>query len=195
MAMRYEGQAHYELRVAGVRRLLPVEEVQPGVWVPFFRMVGDVELTNACARELAAELRRYEFDVLVALAMKSATLAHMISTYLSEPRHGQFFPYVVCRRAVKRYMRNPVVVEAHSITEAFPHPLVLNGVDAEVARGKRVAVVDDVVSTGGTFRAAARLMERIEARITAKAAVLLEGESYRDPELIYLGTLPVFTAG
>jgi adenine phosphoribosyltransferase len=193
--MRYEGQTHYELRVAGVRRLLPVEEVRPGVWVPFFRMLGDVELTNACARALAAELRQCEFEVLVALAMKSAALAHMISTYLSEPRHGQFFPYVVCRRAVKRYMRNPVAVEAQSIMEPEVHTLVLNGLDAEVVRGKRVAVVDDVVSTGGTFRAAAALMEQLGARISAKAAVLLEGDAYHDPELIHLERLPVFTAG
>ncbi|MDR7416021.1 MAG: phosphoribosyltransferase family protein [Armatimonadota bacterium] len=193
--MRYEGQTHYELRVAGVRRLLPVEEVRPGVWVPFFRMVGDVELTNACARALAAELRQCEFEVLVALAMKSAALAHMISTYLSEPRHGQFFPYVVCRRTVKRYMRNPVTVEARSIMEPEAYTLVLNGLDAEVVRGKRVAVVDDVVSTGGTFRAAAALMERLGARISAKAAVLLEGDAYHDPELIHLERLPVFTAG
>ncbi|MCS7173462.1 MAG: phosphoribosyltransferase family protein [Armatimonadetes bacterium] len=191
--MRYEGQTHYELRVAGVRRLLPVEEVRPGVWVPFFRMVGDVELTNACARALAAELRQCEFEVLVALAMKSAALAHMISTYLSEPRHGQFFPYVVCRRAVKRYMRNPVAVEARSIMEPGAHTLVLNGLDAEVVRGRRVGVVDDVVSTGGTFRAATALMEQLGARITAKAAVLLEGDAYRDPELIHLERLPVFT--
>ncbi|MDR5710092.1 MAG: phosphoribosyltransferase family protein [Armatimonadota bacterium] len=193
--MRYEGQTHYELRVAGVRRLLPVEEVRPGVWVPFFRMVGDVELINACARALAAELRRCELEVLVALAMKSAALAHMISTYLSEPRHGQFFPYVVCRRAVKRYMRNPVTVEARSLIEPEAHTLVLNGLDAEVVRGKRVAVVDDVVSTGGTFRAAAALMEQLGARIVAKAVVLLEGDAYRDPELIHLERLPVFTAG
>ncbi len=191
--MRYEGQRVYEVRVAGVRRLLPVEQVQEGVWIPFFRLWGDVELTNACARALASELRLREFDALVSLTAKSVPLVHMIATYLSEPRHGQFFPYVACRRAVKKYMRDPVVVEVRSITDASLHPLVLNGEDAERIRGRRVAVVDDVVSTGGTLRAASLLMDRLEARIAVKAAVILQGDSYQDPELIHLATLPVFT--
>jgi adenine phosphoribosyltransferase len=191
--MRYEGQTEHELRVAGVRRSLPVEQVQENVWIPFFRLWGDVELTNACARELASELRSLEFDALVSLTAKSVPLVHMIATYLSEPRHGQFFPYVACRRGVKGYMRDPVVVEAQSITAAAAHPLVLNGPDAAMIRGRRVAVVDDVVSTGGTFQAASRLMEMLEARITARAAVILQGEIYSDPALIYLATLPVFT--
>jgi adenine phosphoribosyltransferase len=191
--MHYEGQVEYELRVAGVRRSLPVEQVQEKVWIPFFRLWGDVELTNACARELASELRPRDFDALVSLTAKSVPLVHMIATYLSEPRHGQFFPYVACRREVKSYMRNPVVVEAQSITAVAAHPLVLNGPDAAVVRGRRVAVVDDVVSTGGTFQAASRLMEMLEAPITARAAVILQGDLYRDPELIHLATLPVFT--
>lgn len=191
--MHYEGQVEYELRVAGVRRSLPVEQVRENVWIPFFRLWGDVELTNACARELAAELRPREFDALVSLTAKSVPLVHMIATYLSEPRHGQFFPYVACRRGVKGYMRDPVVVEAQSITTAAVHPLVLNGPDAALIRGRRVAVVDDVVSTGGTFRAASRLMDRLQAQITARAAVIQQGDLYRDPELIYLATLPVFT--
>ncbi|MDR5682444.1 MAG: phosphoribosyltransferase family protein [Armatimonadota bacterium] len=191
--MRYEGQTAFDLRVAGVRRTLPVEQVQDNVWIPFFRLWGDVELTNACARELASELRTREFDALVSLTAKSVPLVHMIATYLSEPRHGQFFPYVACRREVKSYMRDPVVVEAQSITAATAHPLVLNGPDATAIRGRRVAIVDDVVSTGGTFQAAARLMEVLGAPITARAAVILQGDVYRDPELIYLATLPVFT--
>lgn len=192
--MRYEGQREYELRVAGVRRSLLVEQVQEGIWIPFFRLWGDVELTNACARELASELRLREFDALVSLTAKSVPLVHMIATYLSEPRHGRFFPYVACRRAVKKYMRDPVVVDVRSITHASVHSLVLNGVDAESIRGKRVAVVDDVVSTGGTLRAATVLMDRLEARIAAKAAVILQGDGFHDPELIHLATLPVFTA-
>ncbi|GBD29458.1 Pur operon repressor [bacterium HR32] len=192
--MRYEGQREYELRVAGVRRSLPVEQVQEGIWIPFFRLWGDVELTNACARELASELRLREFDALVSLTAKSVPLVHMIATYLSEPRHGRFFPYVACRRAVKKYMRDPVVVDVRSITDASVHSLVLNGVDAESIRGRRVAVVDDVVSTGGTLRAATVLMDRLEARIAAKAAVILQGDGFHDPELIHLATLPVFTA-
>lgn len=191
--MRYEGQTSYELQVAGVRRTLPIQQVQDGLWIPFFRLWGDVELTNACARTLASELRLKEFDALVALSAKSVPLVHMIATYLSEPRHGQFFPYVACRRAVKKYMRDPVVVEFRSTLDASVHPLVLNGEDADRIRARRVALVDDVVSTGGTLRAASLLMERLEARITAKAAVVLQGDSYRDPELIYLTTLPVFT--
>ncbi len=188
--MRYEGQTSYEIQVAGVRRNLPMEQVQDGVWIPFFRLWGDVELTNACARALASELRLREFDALVSLTAKSVPLVHMIATYLSEPRHGRFFPYVACRRAVKKYMRDPVVVES---PDPSVHPLVLNGEDAERIRGRRVAVVDDVVSTGGTLRAASLLMDRLEARIAAKAAVVLQGDSYHDPELIHLATLPVFT--
>jgi adenine phosphoribosyltransferase len=191
--MRYEGQAAYPIRVAGVRRTLPVEQVQEDIWIPFFHLWGDVELTNACGRELASRLRPLRIDALVSLTAKSVPLVHMIATYLSEPRHGQFVPYVACRRAVKPYMSRPVSVDARSITETQIRPLVLNGPDAKRIEGKHVALIDDVVSTGGAMRGGQQLMQQIGATVAARVCVMREGDLYQDPELIYLENLPVFT--
>lgn len=192
--MRYEGQVAHPVRVAGVRRALPIEQVQQDIWVPFFHLWGDVELTNACARELASRLRPLSFDALVSLTAKSVPLVHMMATYLSEPRHGQFVPYVACRRAVKPYMHRPVSVEALSITATQIRPLVLNGADAKRIEGRRVVLVDDVVSTGGAMRGGEQLMQQIGAAVVAKVCVMREGDLFQAPELIYLESLPIFTS-
>lgn len=191
--MKYDGQEYYEITVAGLRRRLPVVPINESLWIAAFVLWGDVELTNTCARELTDRLRRFEFDYLVSMEAKALPLVHMIATYLSEPDRKRFFPYVVCRKSAKGYMKKPITVEVKSITTATVQPLVLDGREADRLRGKRVAVVDDVVSTGGSLRAVEELLRRIDARIMARATVLLEEGGYQNPELISLGTLPIFT--
>jgi adenine phosphoribosyltransferase len=117
----------------------------------------------------------------------------MVATYLSDPLTGRYFPYVVCRKSIKGYMKNPLTVQVKSITSLAVQSLVLDGVEAERLRGRRVAVVDDVVSTGGSLRAVEELLRRVDARIVTRATVLLEEAGYQNPELISLGTLPIFT--
>ncbi len=191
--MKYEGQESYEITVAGLKRRLPVVPINDSLWIAAFVLWGDVELTNTCARVLADRLRGLEFDYLVSLEAKALPLVHMIATYLSDPERRRFFPYVVCRKSAKGYMKNPLTVEVRSITTASAQSLVLDGREAERLRGRRVAVVDDVVSTGGSLRAVEELLTRIGARIVARATVLLEEGGYQNPELISLGTLPIFT--
>ncbi len=191
--MKYEGQEHYEITVAGLRRRLPIVPITDSLWIAAFVLWGDVELTNTCARELADRLRAFRFDYVVSVEAKALPLVHMIATYLSDPERGRYFPYVVCRKSAKGYMKNPLTVQVKSITTAGVQSLVLDGVEADRIRGKRVAVVDDVVSTGGSLRAVEELLRRVDAQIVARAAVLLEEGGYRNPELISLGTLPIFT--
>jgi adenine phosphoribosyltransferase len=191
--MRYEGQESYEIAVAGLRRRLPVVPINESLWIAAFVLWGDVELTNACARLLADRLRPMSFDCLVSVEAKALPLAHMVATYLSDERAGRYFPYAVCRKSVKGYMRDPLTVQVKSITTAAAQTLVLDGTDARRVRGKRVAVVDDVVSTGGSLRAVNELLERVNSEVVARAAVLLEEGGYQDPALIHLGTLPIFT--
>lgn len=191
--MKYEGQEYYEIAVAGLRRQLPVVPVTDSLWIAAFVLWGDVELTNRCARELADRLSVFRFDCLVSLEAKALPLVHMIATYLSDPEHGRYFPYVVCRKSVKGYMKSPLTVQVKSITTASVQSLVLDGAEADRIRGRRVTVVDDVVSTGGSLRAVEELLRRVDAHIVARAAVLLEEGGYQNPELIALGTLPIFT--
>lgn len=191
--MRYEGQQYYEISVAGLTRRLPVVPITDSLWIAAFVLWGDVELTNRCARALADRLRGYAFDYLVSLEAKALPLVHMIATYLSDPDRGRYFPYVVCRKGVKGYMKNPLTVEVKSITTASVQSLVLDGAEADRLRGRWVAVVDDVVSTGGSLRAVEELLRRVDAQIVARAAVLLEEGGYQNRELISLGTLPIFT--
>ncbi len=191
--MKYEGQESYEITVAGLRRRLPVVPITDSLWIAAFVLWGDVELTNTCAHEIADRLRRFEFDYLVSLEAKALPLVHMIATYLSDEGRRQFFPYVVCRKSAKGYMKSPLTVEVKSITTAAVQSLVLDGREADRIRGKRVAVVDDVVSTGGSLRAVEELLGRVGADIVVRAAVLLEEGGYQNSELISLGTLPIFT--
>lgn len=191
--MRYEGQEFYEITVAGLRRKLPIVQVTDSLWIAAFVLWGDVELTNACAREIADRLRAFSFDYLVSLEAKALPLVHMVATYLSDPAMGRYCPYVVCRKSAKSYMKDPITVPVKSITTASLQFLVLDGVEAERLRGRKVAVVDDVVSTGGSMRAVEELLRHVDAEIVARATVLLEEGGYQNPELIYLATLPVFT--
>ncbi len=191
--VKYEGQESYEIAVAGLRRRLPVVPINESLWIAAFVLWGDVELTNTCARALADRLRGFEFEYLVSMEAKALPLVHMIATYLSDPERHRFFPYVVCRKSAKGYMKNPLTVEVKSITTTSVQTLVLDGREADRLRGRHVAVVDDVVSTGGSLRAVEELLARIGARIAARATVLLEEGGYQNPELISLGTLPIFT--
>jgi len=193
MRMKYEGQEYYEISIAGLRRRLPIVPITESLWIAAFVLWGDVELTNTCAREIADRLRPFEFDYLVSLEAKALPLAHMIATYLSDPARQRYFPYVVCRKSAKGYMKNPLTVQVKSITTASEQSLVLDGREANRIRGTRVAVVDDVVSTGGSLRAVDELLRRVTAHVVARATVLLEEGGYQNPELISLGTLPIFT--
>lgn len=191
--MKYEGQEYYDIEIAGLRRRLPVVPITDSLWIAAFVLWGDVEMTNACARAIAARLQPTEFDYVVSIEAKALPLVHMVATYLSDPIAGRYRPYIVLRKSVKGYMKKPLTVMVKSITTAAAQSLVLDGSEAERLRGSRVAVVDDVVSTGGSLRATEELLHQVGAQIVARATVLHEEGGYDNPNLISLGTLPIFT--
>ncbi len=191
--MQYQGQEYYEIEVAGLRRRLPIVPISDSLWIAAFVLWGDVELTNACARAIAARIQPLEFDYVVSIEAKALPLAHMVATYLSDPVSGRYRRYVVLRKSVKGYMKAPLTVNVKSITTAAVQSLVLDGAEAGLLRGRRVAVVDDVVSTGGSLRACEELLTQIGAEVVARAAVVLEEGGYENANLISLATLPIFT--
>lgn len=184
--MRYTGETSYELTICGLKRKLPVIRIGPDLWIASFVMLGDAQLVNVCAGGLATRLAQYDFDLMVGPEAKVVPLLQSLATLLGHRR------YVVCRKSVKAYMQSPLVVEVQSITTKGVQTLVLDGPDVARVKGKRVAIVDDVVSTGGSIEAVETLLKKAGAEIVCKAAVLKEGEQYTG-DLIYLGTLPVFT--
>ncbi|WP_027480833.1 phosphoribosyltransferase family protein [Deinococcus pimensis] len=172
----------YSVQVGDVRRELPVVEVAPGVSVALFNMLGDTDVTEAAGRELAARLPA-DIDTLVTPEVKAVPLAHVISRYSGKP-------YIVIRKTQKPYMVEPVVREVVSITTGKPQILVLDGFDVDKIRGKKVAIVDDVVSSGGTLRSLTGIIEEVGGTVAAVVAVFTEGDER--PEVLSLGHLPLF---
>ena len=161
-------------------RDLPIVSVGP-VSVALLNLLGDAPLTEAAAAELAKRLP--EVDVLVTPEAKAVPLAHSLSV-----RTG--LPYVVARKTQKPYMVGAVRKTVTSITTGKPQDLFLDGTDLPKLKGHRVAIIDDVVSTGGTLRALSELLTEVGAEVVATLAVLTEGDERDD--VISLGHLPLY---
>ncbi|MFP4481633.1 MAG: phosphoribosyltransferase family protein [Thermovirgaceae bacterium] len=175
----------YELEVAGLKRHLPKVRVGENLVIASFVMLGDTDLVERSADELVMRLPRERIEMLVCLEAKGIPLTHAIARRLG-------VNYVTVRKSVKGYMEDPLIEEVKSITTKEKQILVLDGVDRAKITGKKVCVVDDVVSTGGSMKAVQRLLERAGATVVCKAAVLLEEGGYDGADLIYLERLPVF---
>lgn len=175
----------YELKVAGVTRRLPKVKVSENLVIASFVMLGDTEVVEKTAEELVSRLPVDRIEMLVCLEAKGIPLTHSIARRIG-------VNYVTVRKSVKSYMEDPLIEDVSSITTLGKQILVLDGVDREKITGKRVCVVDDVVSTGGSLRAVQRLLEKAGAEVVCKAAVLLEEGGYDGSDLVYLERLPVF---
>jgi adenine phosphoribosyltransferase len=172
----------YPVEIAGVRRELPIVQVGPDVAVALLNLLGDTELTEAAAEELAKRLPP-EVETLVTPEVKAVPLAHALSRITGKP-------YVVARKTEKPYMINPISRQVLSITTGKPQLLVLDGADVPLIRGKKVAIVDDVVSTGSTLSGLRELIESVGGQVVAVLAVFTEGTPRQD--VIALGHLPLF---
>ncbi|MDT7910055.1 phosphoribosyltransferase family protein [Thermus sp.] len=172
----------YPVEIAGVRRELPIVQVGPDVAVALLNLLGDTELTEAAAEELAKRLPP-EAETLVTPEVKAVPLAHALSRITGKP-------YVVARKTEKPYMINPISRQVLSITTGKPQLLVLDGADIPLIRGKKVAIVDDVVSTGSTLSGLRELIESVGGQVVAVLAVFTEGAPRQD--VIALGHLPLF---
>ena len=172
----------YRLQVAGLERDLPVCPLGNGVSIAGFVMFSDVELTIACATELLKRLP--EYDVLLTAESKGIPLAYEMS------RQGGK-RYILARKSKKLYMKNAVEVDVQSITTAGLQKLFLSGEDMEYLRGKRVLLVDDVISTGESLKALEALVEKAGGQIVGRMAVLAEGDAAKRTDIQFLAPLPM----
>ena len=177
-------QDFYTVEVAGVTRQLPLLEVAPGVRIAVMNILGDTELVQASAKALTSRLPK-DGEVLVAAEAKSIPLAHALSVESG-------LPYVVLRKSYKSYMGNALSAETLSITTGKPQTLFLDEKDLKLIRGRRVILVDDVISTGGTLKGMRQIMDQAEAQVVANLAVFTEGDQSKWSDVIALGHLPVF---
>lgn len=174
----------YELTLAGVTRQLPLRRVHEHLRIAAFIMMGDTELVEAVARDLAA-LMPEGIEYLVAPETKAIPLAHAMARIMG-------IDYVILRKRAKVYMMNPLKVTVRSITTHGEQELILDGTDAAKIAGKKVAVIDDVISTGGSLRAMDELLAQTDCHVAVKAAALLEEGGYEGGDVVTLGRLPVF---
>ena len=175
--------AVYKMKIAGLERELPLCPVSDTLDIGAFIIFGDVELTVAAAKEIIAKCP--EFDYIVTPEAKSIPLAYEISRQSGKK-------YFVIRKKAKVYMTNPVSVEVKSITTASVQTLILDGSDGEEIRGKKVLVIDDVISTGESLAAVEKLLAKFDVDIVGKAAVLAEGDAADRDDIIFLEKLPLF---
>lgn len=176
----------YTVRIEGVTRHLPLFAVSPTLRIAVFNLLGDTEITTAAAYGLAKKLAKVDADVLVTAEAKSIPLAYHLSIELKKP-------YVVLRKDHKPYMGKVLSAETLSITTGKPQTLFLDEKDQALIRGKKVIVVDDVISTGSTLQGMRLLMDKAGAKIIAEAAVFTEGERAQWGHIYALGHLPLFT--
>lgn len=180
--LRYEGQKYYELEVKGFRRRLPLIQVSPDTWIAYFDSLGDKEFISHCAKELCGHLSTC--DLLMTTESKGIALVHELANMLNHSF------YVVCRKEVKPFMLDPIRVSYKPITSSKELTLCIDGRYKERIAGKRVGIIDDIVSTGQTLNAMEEIVVKAGGTVEKKVAILLEG-SERD-DVVYLGILPVF---
>ena len=177
---------HHTMTIAGVTRDLPLCRVNDELYIGAFVIFGDVELTVACARDLLQ--RAPEHDILITAESKGIPLVYEMA------RQSGVNRYLIARKAAKLYMRNVFSTDVTSITTANRQMLCIDGEDAEYMKGKRVLIVDDVISTGGSLAAVEKLVNQAGGIIVGKMAILAEGDAQQRDDIIYLEKLPLFNA-
>ena len=174
----------YKLNVAGISRDLVLCPLNEELYIGAFILFGDVELTERCAETLYAKAP--EHDVMITAESKGIPLIHAMCRLSGKNR------YVLARKSVKLYMHDVVKCETQSITTSARQTLYVNGDDAEFMRGKRVLIIDDVISTGGSLESLENLVRQSGGEIVGKMTILAEGEASLRDDIIYLEKLPLF---
>ena len=171
------------MTIAGYERHLPICPLNEKLSIAGFVIFGDVELTVASAKELLDRVP--EFDVLMTAEAKGIPLAYEMARQSGKP-------YVIARKYPKLYMPDPIAVNVRSITTDKEQTLYLDGAEAAAMRGKRLLLVDDVISTGESLAALETLAAAAGASVVGKCAILAEGDAIEREDLVYLEPLPLF---
>ena len=174
----------YELEICKLKRKLPLIPIDDDMAYASFVILGDVELVSASAAELSKSIK--DIDYIVTAEAKGIPLAFEISKLLG------LSEYIVIRKSVKTYMKEPLCEVVRSITTKGSQHLYLDEDDAEKIKGKTICIVDDVISTGESLRAIEKLMARAGAVVKYKTAILAEGDAAKRDDILFLDKLPLF---
>ena len=175
---------YYRMKVAGLERDLPICKVTDSLYIAGFVIFGDQELTVACARDLLAKAP--EYDYIITAEAKGIPLAHEMARQAGDAK------YILARKAPKLYMVDMFSSTVKSITTAKEQTLYLDGADAKLMEGKKILIVDDVISTGESLAALEVLVEKAGGIICGRMAILAEGDAQNREDLVYLEKLPLF---
>jgi adenine phosphoribosyltransferase len=175
---------YYRINLAGIERDLPIVPISDKLSIAAFVIFGDTEIVEPCARALAERLP--EVDYLITAEAKSIPLIYEMAKIMKMPR------YIIARKSVKGYMSHPIITKVRSITTKDEQILCLDEEDYQRINGKRIALVDDVISTGASVAALEELIQRAGGKVVARAAVLSEGDANDRDDLIVLGKIPLF---
>ena len=175
---------YHRMTIAGLERDLPICKVTDDLYIAGFVIFGDQELTVACAKALLEKAP--EYDYIITAEAKGIPLAHEMARQTNAKK------YFLARKAPKLYMTGVMEVSVKSITTAKEQKLYLDTADVALMKGKKILVVDDVISTGESLRALEVLVEQAGGIIAGRMAILAEGDAQERPDLIYLEKLPLF---
>ena len=174
----------HTMTIAGLERDLPICPVNENLSIGAFVIFGDCELTEACARELLKRAPAY--DYIITAESKGIPIAYEMARQAGDAK------WLLARKGAKLYMRDVFGVEVKSITTAAVQKLYLDGNDAALMKGKRILIVDDVISTGESLYALEELVRQAGGEIAGKMAILAEGDAQEREDIIYLEKLPLF---
>lgn len=176
----------YKMNIAGLDRELPLCKLNDDLQIAAFIMFGDAEITVAAARELLKKAEGIEYDYLLTAEAKSIPLIHEMA------RQSGAKKYFIARKGQKVYMPDPISVDDKSITTLSMQKLYLGADDAALIRHKKILIVDDVISTGGSLLAMEALVEKAGGEVVGKMAVLAEADAASRKDIIFLEKLPMF---
>ena len=176
----------YPMNVAGLKRDLPLCPVTDELYIAAFVLFGDAELTTACAGELLRRIPADSYDYMITAEAKGIPLIHEMA------RQSGADYYFLARKGSKVYMRDPVHVSVRSITTLRQQDLFLGADDCERMKGKRILIVDDVISTGGSLAAVESLVDQAGGQVVGRMAILAEGDAAKRDDILYLEKLPLF---
>ena len=178
----------YSMEIAGLKRELPLCKITDDLYIGAFICFGDAELTEACGRELLKLVPAEDYDYLFTAEAKSIPLIPEMA------RQSGAKKYFIARKGPKAYMPDPLCVEDKSITTAGTQKLYLGRDDADLIRGKRILLIDDVISTGGSLLAMEALVKEAGGTVAGRIAVLAEGGAADREDIKFLAPLPLFNA-